>query len=270
MGSSQVVTLGVFGDGIVNEASTTFIAKLSTSGTTTQRPYKPQINNEFTVCQGEQVPALEATGQQIAWYDSPTLQNVLHQGPGFKPNITKTDAFYVTQTINNRRSWDKQVVVIISDLKSFVIRESNDTLYAPINNTYAYQWFHNDSLLTNASHYYFVPDTVGVFKVVVSDKYCSKESSFTKSVPLPPGENSQIMAYPNPAPGAIKVNVKLRQSEEYILNIYNNTGLLLFSFREEGQKEITKEIDISKLAKGLYFCELLYQKERKTARFLKI
>ncbi|MBC3539848.1 T9SS type A sorting domain-containing protein [Rufibacter sediminis] len=265
IGSSMAEGLGVIGVGY-SQSSTTFVAKLNTGSTTNQRPYKPELSSIYTVCVGQKVPELHATGEQILWYDSPTLQVPISRGNTFTPVLSKTDTFYVTQTISQRRSWSKPVVVQFSALESFSIKKSNDTLFAPISEDYTYKWFHNNSFLEDSTRSFIVTDTTGVFKVVVSDTYCSKEAQLIKENII---EKNQLLAYPNPSPGKLTLQVKVDNPSDFSVNVYSSNGLLIFSYTIKDKKDFKKEMDISHLPKGLYLCELTYSTERKTIRVLK-
>ncbi|RNI26466.1 T9SS type A sorting domain-containing protein [Rufibacter latericius] len=265
IGSSMVEGLGVIGNSY-SQPSTTFVAKLNTGSTTTQRPYKPVVPSLYPVCDGQKIPELKAIGEQITWYDSPALQVPISKGNTFSPVLSKTDTFYVTQTIDQMRSWAKPVIVQFSTLKSFSINESNDTLYAPASVDYTYKWFHNNILLEDSTRSYIVTDTTGIFKVVISDTYCSKETQITKKDLI---EEDQLIAYPNPSPDKITLQVKVNKPSNFTLNVYSSNGPLIFNYTLKDKKELKKEIDISHLPRGLYLCELIYGSERKNVRVLK-
>lgn len=264
VGRSSIEGIGVLPPS-TSGSSTIFIAKLNTESTTHLRPYKPQLNSVYPVCEGEPVPQLEAAGQNISWYSSPLLQTKIQTGKLFTPSVTETDTFYVTQTIDNRRSWGKPVTIYVSDLEDFTLKESGDTLYAPYSGKYTYEWYFDESLIQDSKLHYYVPDTTGVFKVVVSDKYCSKESSIDTT----PLNESTFEIYPNPAPGIVKLNVLLKAKSDLQINVYNTTGNKLLMLHENNRLKVNTEIDISHLKDGLYFMEFISNSERKVIRLIK-
>lgn len=265
VGRSSIEGIGVLPSGNMNTAHTIFVAKLNTGSTTHLRPYKPQLNSVYPVCAGEPMPQLEAAGQDISWYGSPMLQTKIHTGKTFTPSVTKTDTFYVTQTVDNRRSWGKPVTIFLSDLNGFTLKEHGDTLYAPYSENYTYNWYFEENLIEDSELYYHIPDTTGVFKVIVSDAYCSKENSIDTTPPL---ENSYEL-FPNPAPGFVRLNLILKEKSDLQINIYSTTGVKVFTHQEKSKLKFNGEIDIRQLKNGLYLLEIISNSERKIMRLIK-
>lgn len=70
--------------------------------------------------------------------------------------------------------------------------------------------------------------------------------------------NSLLMAYPNPSTGIISVNYTADASCSLQLTVTNSLGVRVYSEHiGQLQKELTRSIDLSKAAKGIYFIEII-------------
>lgn len=273
VGRSGLQGIGVKEPGYLNQAHTVFVARLQTGSTTHLRPYKPVLDSFYAVCKGEPAPTLKAVGDNIAWYSSPTAGSNIHTGSSFSPTVTATDTFYVSQTVEKRESWRKPVVVFVSGLDDFTVRFQGDTLFAPASEGYTYQWFRAGTLLSAATSSYLVADTTAVYKVVVSDGYCVRESRVNTAT-LAAGEYVQsalfkLRAFPNPSPGTVRVQVTLPAPADLQLSIYNTSGLRVYSLSTRGREELTSDLDLHHLPGGLYILEAVSKSGRRTVRFLK-
>ena len=65
--------------------------------------YRIVLKSGNKYCKGQPVN-LTITGKNIRWYDSANKSRMLAQGNNFKPNISQTTTFYVTQTLYNTES----------------------------------------------------------------------------------------------------------------------------------------------------------------------
>ncbi|MFO7613504.1 MAG: T9SS type A sorting domain-containing protein [Bacteroidales bacterium] len=81
-------------------------------------PEPPVTTGDTALCHGEEVPDLEAEGENIAWYDDPELTNLVHEGNVFSTGITEPGSytFYVTQTVGDCPSEPSTVVLTIHSL----------------------------------------------------------------------------------------------------------------------------------------------------------
>jgi gliding motility-associated-like protein len=111
---TTVTDLGV-GKNVL-EWSVTLCDEVSVSQVTVERvviPAAPVAQSPAPYCAGEALRPLRAAGQGIAWFADAGLENGLGQGEFYQPATTRTDTFYVTQTVDGYRSPAQAVVVTV-------------------------------------------------------------------------------------------------------------------------------------------------------------
>jgi len=81
------------------------------------RPEEPLADSK-SVCIGENIPDLTATGTDIKWYEDAGRETLLHSGNTYSTDETEVGIYtcFVTQTINGCESLNKQVALVINDL----------------------------------------------------------------------------------------------------------------------------------------------------------
>lgn len=80
----------------------------------------------------------------------------------------------------------------------------------------------------------------------------------TNIVPSTPMKPKEFNVYPNPGQGMFQISYKASETEEIQINVFNNSGLKVYSEKTTNpQKEFTKNINLSKEAKGTYYIELI-------------
>jgi len=95
--------------------------------TISAQPAPPGVSNE-EVCEGQPVPDLIATGDDIQWFDDPELTNLVHEGNQFSTGLTDpgTYTFYAVQTVNECLSAPAEAVLTIHELPAVTLAEIND------------------------------------------------------------------------------------------------------------------------------------------------
>lgn len=74
-----------------------------------------------------------------------------------------------------------------------------------------------------------------------------------KRVPL-----KEFNVFPNPGQGMFQISYTASEAEEIQINVFNNSGIKVYSEKiTNPQKEFTKNINLSKEAKGTYYIELI-------------
>lgn len=68
----------------------------------------------------------------------------------------------------------------------------------------------------------------------------------------------EFNVFPNPGQGMFQISYKASETEEIQINVFNNSGVKVYSEKiTNQQKEFTKNINLSKEAKGIYYIELI-------------
>ncbi len=196
VGHADVVGLGVIGPGYINPYSV-FAAKISSGSTTRKRTNKPVSERIVAVCLGNNTPLLNAWGVSVRWYKDAALTNLLANGNTYQPTNTKTDTFYVTQTVNNIQSWPKQVIVYYSTIANFAIEKLQDSLFAPADSNYTYRWYRDSIPIADSiggTKRGIKPVVLGKYKVVVNDRGCKKDASYFYYADICPGSSSSFVS----------------------------------------------------------------------------
>ncbi|MDO1451232.1 gliding motility-associated C-terminal domain-containing protein [Rhodocytophaga aerolata] len=76
-------------------------------------PAMPIVNNPAPYCASEPIAAITAVGQQISWYNDAARKEKIAEGNSYQPLLTRTDTFYVTQSVSGYESLAKRVIVRI-------------------------------------------------------------------------------------------------------------------------------------------------------------
>ena len=175
------------------------VGKLNTLSTTTKRTERPIINRVIYNCKGSELTSVSATGQNIKWYDDPTVSKLLYSGNQYQINLQVTDTFYVTQTLNNIESWPKEVIVYHTDLGNEKVTYSKDTLYTTPNKYFAYKWSLNDVEIPNANKNFYIPTLNGNYSVEIVAGSCSRTLDFAFERPATPVTDSlRYVCYKQP------------------------------------------------------------------------
>ncbi len=86
-------------------------------------PEPPVAGDDVTLCFGEPVPDLEATGENVKWYDDPELTNLVFEGNVFATGATEpgTYTYYLTQSLLDCTSGPDTVSITIFPLPEVYI-----------------------------------------------------------------------------------------------------------------------------------------------------
>jgi hypothetical protein len=81
-----------------------------------ERPTVPMSANKV-LCLGD-MPVLSALGQSLRWYKDASLRTLTATGNDFRPSVTNSTSFYVTQTVDGCESAATEVKVLVNPLPS--------------------------------------------------------------------------------------------------------------------------------------------------------
>ncbi|MCK9208756.1 MAG: SBBP repeat-containing protein, partial [Salinivirgaceae bacterium] len=259
VGYSQIRNF--IGDGIVDWPSSVGIAKLNTNSTTTLRPYRPKVQRLNFICSGEHFDEISAIGTNIKWYSDKFLQELLYEGNILNIELTETDTFYVTQTVNGIESWGKEVIIHFSKLPNALLNFSNDTLSVNQGDYFKYQWYLNGDSIQNGDKNYILVDTIGTFSVNINEGECEKwidttmvSSSIKKNL-----EEENLLLFPNPTiNGSINLIMRIDSVSKINIRVSNSNGSIMIN-RELTIRNslIIDKIDLNDYSNGIYIINIL-------------
>jgi uncharacterized protein (TIGR02145 family) len=134
-----------------------------------------------------------------------------------------------------------------------------------------YRWFYNNNLVYNKYTFiYFAYQNLGDYQVAISNDDECYVSSDVVSIPTigeHAAENSDnIIIYPNPTNGSIRILYSDPYTGPVMVKIYNAMGLMVKEMKlYKNSFSYSEEMDLSDLGKGLFMLELkTNQKSLKT------
>jgi PKD repeat protein len=156
------------------------------------------------------------------------------------------------------------------------ILQNGDTLFAN-QNAVTYQWYFNGNMISGATDYFYVAPQSGNYSVVAADENaCEVEAVINNVVAttsqLAPGSSWQLAIFPNPVTEILEIR-NLKQDSKISIAIFNTLGetvsLPIATPKAISSKQPTCSIDVSRLAKGLYWLEVSDGKEFSRTSFVK-
>ena len=160
-------------------------------------------------------------------------------------NVIITDSNNCT-SINN---------AIVSEPDPLLINISiSDSTLVATSGYNSYQWYSADgNVINGATNETFTPNTVGEYYVVVNNGECEETSysiNYDITNLLEIEDNLQI--YPNPSSGMITII----GSGITRISIYNTLGNQLYKVEKNNININSRNIDLSNLARGIYFIQI--------------
>jgi len=137
------------------------------------------------------------------------------------------------------------------------ILQNGDTLFANPGAS-SYQWYYDGNLIPGATDYYYIAPQSGNYNVVATDENdCEVEAvifDVIADIQLTVG-SSQLAVFPNPVWDKLFIQGNILSGKKITVNIYNMVGQLSVTMNFSGTSS-GHEIDVSHLAKGMYWVEL--------------
>ncbi len=224
----------------------------------------PQVplTGDISVCEGEEVPDLSATGENIQWYTDSKLTTLVNSDNSFSTGQTQAGlySYYVTQTELNCESQAEFVNLLIHSLPFFDL--GNDTIVFIDQNItldigipeYFYLWSNGSDL----SYIEISGSEIGLgdhtYWVAVTDANLCTNSDSIKVTVIDPTKLkiantvNSIKIYPNPARNLIIIETN--KAGQYSIEITSLNGQQILMADMEGT---THQIDLSSFQKGVYF-----------------
>jgi hypothetical protein len=101
-------------------------------------------------------------------------------------------------------------------------------------------------------HYYIKGATIPTNAFTLNPMRPTGVASLAKAI-----ENSDVTVYPNPASGSATLMINLKEAKAFEVNVYNTIGQLIQTIPVNGELGSNGiNMDLSKLNKGVYFCNV--------------
>ncbi len=207
--------------------------------------------------------------------------------------VSNNDEVYIqmnsnAECVNNNPVNSETITMIVN--ASPIILNAGDLVPKPLNNpavlicvdsleTNTYRWFVDDEEVALANEKFFYPPKYGLtfglnseYNVMVENEFCFSNSNsyiytFNKSALYK--ESDVFIVYPNPNNGnfsiALNNEIVPDDFESCTIRILDVTGKVIFG---EEVFEVTQNIELSDIQKGLYFLEVKISESQQQVRKL--
>lgn len=225
-------------------------------------------DNKFVYCQGEEarlsLPLATGAGSYL-WSNGETSRI---------NNVTESGDYWVEFTKNGTSCAYRSEVVSISFRDSPevpIIEKSGNDLKA-VGSSGQYQWFLNGERLTGAIKDTYTPKTDGIYTVSATNSNNCSKTSEEFSVTWLSIDNSifeGISLNPNPNDGEFELRVNTQLVGMADLSIIDITGQEVFKEKVSfSGNELSKNIKLNNLAKGIYFLKINSGANEINAKFI--
>lgn len=182
------------------------------------------------------------------WSNGSTDQHLITNEEG----VFYLEAFKRNQCSNggNLYAYDTIQITLLNAPDKPDLNRLGDSLFINLTGNFTYNWYRNNSLLSNTIEYLILRDTGHYFLKVTNTNGCSNNSDTIHVATL--GIDNPLFAkiklYPNPANGII--TIELLNINDYTFKISSLNGKII----SKGKlNQGTNNIDISRQSDGIYF-----------------
>lgn len=246
----------------------------------------PSIDRtRYTICLSDfdELETLTVEGENIKWFLEPQKEELIAEGNSFQPSSDYygfNSTLFITQEVNGQVS--PPLVVELVGLRPLEISlDTFDQQFLAIVNgiqpdyspeEYAYDWFLEESFLTNTVVPQLPLGDPGTYYVALSEQEprCFDTEPFTlegvvSSSDDPERQNKHIQLYPNPV--VDELWLKMDDTVIRSVQVFNLNGQLLKQFRTNPESNI--QISVRDLTPGFYLAVLHTDDGRFPVKFVK-
>ncbi len=239
----------------------------------------------YTIClsNSNELETLTVEGENIKWFLEPQKEEQIAEGNSFQPSSDYygfNSTLFITQEVDGQIS-PPLVVELVGlrplelsldtfDQQFLAIVNGIQPNYAP--EAYAYDWFFEESFLTNTEVPQLPLGDPGTYYVELSNQApkCILTEPFTlegvvSSSDDPKLQNKQIQLYPNPVVDELWLEIE--ETDIRSVQIFNLNGQLVRYFRTDAESRI--QISVQDLTPGFYLAVLHTDDGRYPVKFVK-
>lgn len=229
----------------------------SVTVTVNPSPSAPGASTNSPVCSGNtiQLNASTVANATYAW-TGPNGFTSTTQNPTITGSTTANTGSYSVVAIgtNGCSSTASSASVIVNATPATPTITQNGGVLTSSSSS-GNQWYLNGSPISGATGQNYTPTTNGIYTVVVTLSGCSSTASSqlnVTNVGIDEENLNMLMVFPNPTNGKFSITFESVSGKEYVLEIFNDIGQVVFSetFRNGGS--ILRPIDLGENASGVY------------------
>jgi len=227
-----------------------------------------------TICEGDTVKPLTASGTNLQWYSDPTLLLLVGTGSSYTPkqSSTGTYAYYVTQTVAGCPESPADTVYLVVNPTPLVTLDDYNLFMVPGDsvqmnafNALTYSWSPATGLnTTTGASVVASPASSTKYTVTGTNSYgCSSDTSAwvyvddgTAIDEITFIENLKI--YPNPTRGNFIVEFETSQKEPFEIRILNAIGEVTLVKQAKASNGVYHEsFNMVQMASGIYYLQII-------------
>ena len=239
--------------------------------TLTIYPAAPHTENQ-SICEGEDVPDLTASGSSIKWFADSALANLVYTGDTFTTGETRPGiyTYFVTQTVSDCESKGAAVKLIIHKMPVLVlgsdtsICQDENLILKADNRFMEYQWY--DGSATSSIE--LLGEQLGlgdheVWLIVTDSNSCTTSDTViitvVKGTMIKMNDGSGFLQFrPNPVSGYLYITFLRQQRYNVQICILNEDGRVLMTEKWSCIPETgTVSLDLSSLPAGTYIVRII-------------
>jgi hypothetical protein len=196
--------------------------------------------------------------------------------PGrYKVRMTKDGCQSLSAETNVQPTTVGAIMLVPEETELTLPKGATVTLKAPVDSSYNYQWYRNDSTLTNAVNYQLAVSQAGIYKVQIIQQHCVgwsanrlvESSVLTDTVS---DSTSHFVVYPNPVERTLLIKYIHPLAKQAQLSIFDMRGVLQQEILVQAQHgQFETELTVQTLPPGYYIVRLTGGFTTQVGRFLK-
>jgi len=258
-------------------------SQAASSSLTVKLTPDPPVSKGASICETEELPVLEAIGDSIRWYDTSTLDHMIHSGNTLETQLSDPGSYllYATQTWEGCEGLAEEVELVIEESPVIslgldtLIRDDQSLILGPYPIEYNYLW----SNTSEKPYLNFDGEEAGPgmyeISVQVSNNACVFKDTIIITVESTIGINSTgigdlISIYPNPTEDFITVEISDEVPENSFLEIIDAKGALVQKYRiKELQMGRDRSFKLNLGSEGLYYLRIYHNDQIYSAKVIR-